>query len=433
MRDLAKSMMRFSLAAGAFGASQAAAWVNPGRSRESSPGLDAVTWATQGELGEVLQAAFQAGDDLQDEWTEILGDTMRPWRWRQTAFELAERSMTALRFASPGSQGDLSRQELRNKLEVYALVKGVRKFIDLPPEGQLFALQPAVEQATQLDAYRALWVIEGLGHDYVANALRRVDRPTGLLQGEAVADLPPNSLPMLHGGLGLASAEHVLEGLAPDCSAAHAAAAIERFVGLCRDNAIERYADSAIEAFGLDARCFFPDLVPALERGFKLLGNRLLHRYFWHGIGRALYFLPVNFIPGYGSLWRAIGMVERESLHQLARDNALAGVSYAFTMVNMSHPAILERVLSDHGAALSGTPFVDGLVAAVLMRQEITPNAAVLRDFIDYQPAPKMAATWLTLVGRPCRRALGLDASGNEEPTEVAEVYRALPRSGVEA
>ena len=147
-------------------------------------------------------------------------------------------------------------------------------------------------------------------------------------------------------------------------------------------------------------------------------------------VGRAVYFLPVNFIPGYGSLWHAVLMAERESPHEMARHNAMAGVSYAFAMVNLSHPQILEGLLEDHGKELEGTAFADGLVAAVVMRHEITPDAPELYDFIDHPAGPKAAKFWRDFVRDPCRGALGLDGGGGDWlDRQVADVYRSLPRA----
>ena len=437
-------MIRFSWATGLLGASQLAglmrsnrppAELRGGRSRRAGPsrsgGLDAVTWTTQGQLGELLQAAFQAGDDLQGEWLDLFADSLSPRRWTRAVSRLAERSLDSVRFASPGAGGSLARQELRNKFEVYWLVKGVRRWVDLPPRGVSFQLLPHVLQAYRLDSYRALWVIEGLAHDYAAAALRDCDSPRDLLRGSAVADLPSNSLPMLHGGLGLAFAEHMLATLSPRSTVPEARQALERFVALCRANSTDRYADSALESLGLDARCFFPDLVPTVERGLRDLNDPDLRRFFWHGVGRAIYFLPVNFIPGYGSLWHAVQMARRESPEETA-SHTLAGISYAFTMVNMSQPEIMAGVLRDHGHELRGTSFTDGAVASILMRHEITPDAPVLRAFVDHQPAAA-SRQWNEMIRRPARRALGLDGAGDGHNSQVAEVYRSVPRSEAEA
>ncbi len=436
MRDLAKSMFRFSMATSFLGASQIANLVKPSRvpSGSASSGggrldrLDAVTWATQGQLGEVLQAAFQVGDDLQDDWSELLADAFVPWRWPRAASQLADRSAVAMRVASPGEAGTLARQELRNKFEVFWLVKGARKKLGITTSSADLSLGHWVEKAYELGEYQALWVVEGLGHEVAEAALHSSEPPRGLFSQERTEGMPASSLPMLHGGLGLACAEVSLRRLTPDSSEAEVVAVLEDFLSLCRNNSMARYVDSAIEALGLDARCFYPDLVPVLERGLIALGDSVLHRYFWHGVGRALYFLPINFMPGYGSLWRAVQMSQRESPHEMAQQNALAGVSYAFTMVNMSHPKILENVLRHHGEEIQGSTFADGVVASVVMRNEITPDAPVLRTFVDHRPESESSVIWKQIVGLPCRKALGWDGS-DLATVEMPGIYRALPRT----
>ncbi len=431
-------MLRFSWAGTLMGASQLASLAGPrsgnGRAARAG-GLDRVTWAAQGHLGELLKAAFQAGDDLQEDGLELLAGALSPRRWPRTAARLAGHSRDTLRIARPDREGALARRELQNKLEVYRLVKGVRRQLGHPAGGVPFDLEPYVNRAFETDDYRALWLIEGLGHDYAESALERGASPRGLLQGKAVAGLPPASLPMLHGGLGLTFAEHVLATLTPVSSAAAARRALERFVELCREGSQEGHLDSAIESLGLDARCFFPDLMPALERGLRALGDPVLRRFFWHGAGRALYFVPVNFIPGYGSLRHAVDMAEREAPGETSRHAALAGLGYAFTMVNMAQPEILESPLRDDDVRFRGTAFSDGAVAAMAMRHRITPGAAALRRLAGHRPASRSAEPWREVFGDPCRRAIrGSGEAGPESAAvwrdrEAAEVYRSLPRA----
>ncbi len=426
MRDLTRSVIRFSWATGLLGASRLAGLVAPAagatsrarRSNGSGPeGLNGATWAAQGQLGELLQAVFQAGCELQDEGLELCAGALSPRRWPGVASRLAGGSLDTLRIARPDAEGALARQELKNKLEVYRLVKGARAQLGHPPPGVRFSLEPYVARAHQLDAYRALWLLEGLGHDYAETALRHTGAPRGLLRvtpkgskrnNEAVAALPASSRPMLHGGLGLALAEHLLGSLSPASSTAEVRRVLERFVELCRVNSTARHVDSAIESLGIEARCFFPDLVPVIERGLQDLDDQELHRFFWHGAGRGLYFAPVNFIPGYGSLRHVLGMARREAPGEEARHAALAGVACAFTMVNLAQPAILERMLRDLGEdGRERSAVADGVAAAIDMRHQITPDEPALCRLVRHRPAPALTDLWREMVGDPCRRASG--------------------------
>lgn len=62
MRELTKSIGSFSWALSLFGMRQMANAMCPSRATEA---FDSVTEATQGELGDLLRAAFQAGDRMQ--------------------------------------------------------------------------------------------------------------------------------------------------------------------------------------------------------------------------------------------------------------------------------------------------------------------------------------------------------------------------------
>jgi len=441
MREIAKSMIRFSWAATLLGAQQIANVLKPadrGEKVRPDPTLrpdasfDVATWTIQGQLDELLQAAFQAGDDLQTEWLALVSDALTPTRWGRVTSDMAERSLEALRLAVPGDAGAAARRELRNKYEIYWLVKGVRKVLELPPHGRPFSLLEKVARAYELDSFRALWAVEGLGHDYAATVLERGDLETGILNDPALELLPSASLPMLHAGLGLACAEHVLRTLAPHSRRGRIRKAIDRYVSLCRENSREEHADAALEALGLVARCFFPDLVPALEREIRAMDEGSLRRIFWHGVGRGIYFVPVNFVPGYSSISHAIQMAGREAPEETAHHHALAGVAYAFILVNMADPGILEDLLRRQGDALRGSAFVDGLVASVVMRQEITPDATVLREFLAYRPASRWTDLWDETVRIPCQRALTEQdpARRTLSDGQAGEIYQSLARLG---
>lgn len=417
MYELTRSLARFAWTTSVAGAEQL---LRPWR---PAAALEAATWSSWSELEELLQLAFLAGCDLQDDGLELAADLLRPWHWGRAAGRLARRSLDAAQFVNPAGGGDLARLEWRHKFDVFWMVKGVRRDLGHPPAPERFDLPEYVERAYGLGAYPALWAIEGLGHDYAATFLDELDAgrvAPGILTDPALAGLPESSGPMLHGGLGLALAEHLLRALTPRSSAAEFRGALRRFVEQCRAHSRPRHLVSALESFGLEARCFFAQLVPGFERELDAAaaetGERRLPAIFWHGVGRALYFIPIQFVPGWGSVWNAVGMAEREAPEGLARDNALAGLAYAFAMVNMAAPRILEALLRDRGETLRDTAWSDGLAAAVQVRRRITPGAPVLERFLDHAPQPDVEALWDEMVRRPCRRALagGLRASTGE-------------------
>lgn len=417
-----RSLARFSWATSLAATAQLLA---PGR---PSDALEAATWASWGEMEELLQLAFLAGRDVQDEALELAADAGRPWRWGRTASWLSRRAFDAARFALPAGDGPLARREWRNKLEVFRRVKSVRRDLGHPVAPRRFDLAEYVQKAYGLGTYPALWAIEGLGHDYAAAFLDEVDagRSPGILTDPALDELRPACWPMLHGGLGLALSEHLLRRLTPQSPRQAFRRTLARFVDACRANARPEHLVTSLESFGLEVRCFFAQLVAGFEDELDAAGDPRMPAIFWHGVGRALYFIPVNFVPGLGSVWHAVEMAERESPHELAKDNALAGLSYAFTMVNMSEPRIMESLIADRGEALRATAWSDGLAAAVQVRSEITPGAPVLRRFLEHRPRRRCAELWREMVAEPARRAVAGEARAGRGDL----LYAALARGG---
>ncbi len=433
MRDLARSMIRLPWALPLMGTAQLADVLRrrAGLERLGSS-LEVAAWTGHRRLDLGSQALLQAGNDLSREWLDSFFDAMDPRSPSAAAAALAKglaavarSSGETLRIATPGQAGEMARQELRNKLEVYFLVRGVRERLRLPPAGQAFELDLYVERALAHDSYRALWLIEGLGHDYTEQRLALGNDPTGLLEK---ARAPPSALLMLHAGLGLALAEHVLGEMRPgDPEAADVERAIDRFVTLARSNSRSGFADAALESLGLVARCFFPDLVVPIDRA--LAGSDgPLQAYFWHGVGRAIYFVPINFVPGYGSIGHALDMARRQAPDEGARRHAVAGVAYAVALVNLSHPGIVEHLLRSRGESLRDGAFTEGLISSIVMRLTTTPDDPGLATFLHHRPADAhLAGLWHALITEPLQEAMGGFESGEgSAEDERGEVYRAL-------
>ncbi len=449
MRDLAKSMLRFSWAASLYGAERVLSRLQPDDASpkappreppkapprepmaqepmaqetifgDSSP-LDALTWQTQDQLGQFFKAAFHAGDAAQQEWIDRIAESFSRTGLAGAVETMAKMPVDACRFASPDAAGAVTRQEFRNRLEVYRLVTSVRNWLDLPEPGTPFDLRATVDQALRLDRHRALWAVEGLGHAYGETALLRDEPPKGLLTDPSLQGLPLFSVAMLHAGIGLAFSQGLLAALTPASSAGEVRRTVERFVELCRDNTRQSVVFGSLEALGLIARSLYPELVPGLDRALIELADDTLTGYFWHGVGRAIYFAPIHFIPGFSSLVHAIEMTRDEASHPLALDNAMAGVGMACALVNMAHPSILETALRAYGDELEWR-FFEGVVAAAVLRYDHSPDPTSLALFRRHMPRETesdLRRLWREKIQEPCEEALAA------EDLEV----RALPLS----
>src|SRR5258708_11884090 len=106
---------------------------------------------------------------------------------------------------------------------------------------------------------------------------------------------------------------------------------------LCRENAREGYVGASYENLGLATRSFHPQLVPAVDRILRQTAPEVLG-YYWHGVGRSVFFDPVNLLPGSDGLLfeMAAGMAPDEA----ARLSAVAGAAWGFVVVNPRDPPV---------------------------------------------------------------------------------------------
>jgi hypothetical protein len=341
-----------------------------------------------------------------------LGSALDSGGWMRAASGLFERPAEAFRFYLPGREGSVARRELCNKVEVYLLVTGAYELTGVPAAPP-FSLNALVDRAFSLGPFAALWALEGLGLEYAAGAW--IDGPSrGLLADERSAALQVRSLAMLHAGMGMAFAQRTLEPLHSDASAAEICRAAREVTSLCRENSRPGYLGAALESIGLATRTLHPRIVHRFDEALWEIDREAVS-YFWHGVGRAIYFLPVNFLPCGSSLRRAFEMAEEEAPHEPARVNIIAGLAWAFTLVNQRHPEVMENLLRNCGPHLaSDAAFSDGVAASTLLRHVTTPDAPFVVSFCQHRPAPPdtaLTALWEDLVRLPCREALQLSPS----------------------
>lgn len=426
MRELTKSMFRLSWAASLYGAEKIYRRLRPAdavsgaQETAARPAVDLhdlspdpLSWKAAELLGPGFREAFQAGAAWQEEWVDEVATALAEDGIPGAASSAGRLPSETLRFFGLHPSGAAVRQEFRNRFEAYRLVSSVRDWLHLPPPGTSFDLKTAVEEALRIDRHRALWAIEGLGHAYGEAALR-AGEPRGLLSRDEFSDLPEASLAMLHAGIGLAFAKHQLATLSRASDRDEVRSAVEHFARLCAGNARPGLLFGSLEALGLIARGLRPELIPALEEALVTLDDGDLHSHVWHGIGRAMYFAPVQFVPGVGTIWHALEMARREASTQAALDAAVVGVGMASTLVNLSHPEVVEHLFTERGDELDGRlgmRFFEGLVSAVVLRHDHSPDPLSLEAFLRHRPASgsRAAEIWEHRLRRACEQALAAD------------------------
>lgn len=310
---------------------------------------------------------------------------------------------------TPGEDGRLALREFGNRLQSFSTFRFVDAALGIGP-GDTRPLGEWIARARELDDYTAVWAIEGLGHWWAER--RPSPDGAGLLADES--DLPDDALIALHAGTGLSLARQALEPAAADPAAL--GAALDDFRRRCERAARPGYVDVALEALGLVGRTLYPGLVPAIDQILQASDARLL-ALFWHGMGRGSYFLPSHFLPGDPGAARALRLLESEAPHETARANALAGLAWPLTLVNIRHPEIVEAALGKN-PALAGGAFADGIGAALLAWRDLTGTEAYNRLWLAHEPDAgdrDRVQAWDECVVGPCRQATDCYAAVKEK------------------
>jgi len=298
--------------------------------------------------------------------------------------------------------------ELGDKLVAYYLVRIRAQGRAARGRRELASL---VAETCRRDPKRTAFLLERLCYDFVRGRWRAGEKPWRLLCGEGAAALPERSLILLHAGLGMALAEILFGDLRPDSPREAFAAALERFTGLVMANARPEYAAVSYEALGLIVRRFLPRLHGAVEARLRA-GDPRLAAYYWHGAGRAIYFLPGYFHPFPGTVRRGLEVCRREAPDASYRLDAIAGLSFASTMINLRRPELVARLLP-HLEPAETAAMASGVGGALLTRHHTTPEEPAVRAFLRPLAWPDRAATdgglaelWEGAVRAPCLLAL---------------------------
>src|ERR1700749_3368720 len=228
MRDLTKAVMEFSWAMSLYGARQFGGLVLPRQdcaAEDAAASFYTVTIAAQDQLDDLIRGAFQAGDQIQRGFIDVMFDVVtleafnrnNPRNLLRLTLDAARQSEDTMRVWTPGRDSSAAWRELQNKLRVFQLVKDARTTLKITSDTSI-PLVETVEEAYKAGPYPALWLVEGLGHDYADPYWNRGVRPRGILTRGEARDLPDESLTMLHAGIGLSFAQRLLHALTPESS-----------------------------------------------------------------------------------------------------------------------------------------------------------------------------------------------------------------------
>lgn len=437
--DVSRSMMRLSWAMTVFGAQQAANMMRPSKVAESgarmAEALEAIATAIESQFGDGFRTAYQAGSafalaPVDGMPSSELNKAMQELAMQPVVFQplkmMMPQMVASLTALMPGRDVTLARQEAEAKMDVMELVQDVRKLC--PPRDVYVPLAEVVAKGYALGTHEALWAVEGIGHEVVEARLHRGEELKGMLTSKEVGDLPDGSLTMLHAGVGLGLAEQALKSLRPDSKPEIIDAALEDFVAGCKSSSRKGYLGCALESLGLVTRHFYGhSMVLAVDRRLEKM-DEATRGFFWHGVGRALYFSPENMLPGLSSPWPAVSMCDKQAPHDLARHNMVAGLAWAMSLVNLRRPQVLEGFLGRHGFGFADTdPFVNGLTSAMMMRNDTTPDEPHLLAFVAYEPDPtdaRRAELWNRVVKEPVTRALEETYPALRKKGRLGEIFR---------
>lgn len=352
------------------------------------------------QLGAAGWAVFQIADTFQRIMVDSAIDalTFRPSSVGRIARVATDATREGLSLVPAVRSGRRPLDEAQALYRVFSLVRDVRR-VTATPAGP-FALLPSLARIDRF-GFEGVWVTEGLGHEYAAERWRSDgDALGGLLLDRRI---PRGRLTMLHAGMGLFFGEQLLQSATPYSGANAIRAAVDTFVDRCGRNAVTGFIGAAFEALGLVARTWFAEMVPDLVRALP----EDLRGYFWHGAGRALFFLPVHAVPGIRSAWAT---ADRETIDHVSGLNLQAGLAWAATLVNVRQPRVLEGLVRARSADLiRDNAFKCGVRSAIAMAADAAPGEPAIVSFLDYEVSDEtMRDMWDEFVRIPAREGLDL-------------------------
>ena len=321
----------------------------------------------------------------------------------------------------PGTTNRLACQEFQNKLRAFDLFEHADLIVDSSPR-KGFAMQNAVTQLALRERWDSVWVAEGISWHYATS--KRINVPSLLPEDAAWA---AKYLVPFHTGMGMSLAEAALRNAS--LAAGTIVDSLNQFFEVCRSHSRKGCQGAAYETLGLVARTLSPHLIRPIDRALSQADSVKL-AYFWHGVGRAMYFLPTAFFPADWLALQAVQKAGREAPHTLGRLNATAGVAWAFTLVNIRHPQVLEAFFKRLGDTLPSADAIANGVGSVLMFWRQCAGEDVywraLSRHSEMLAGTQGSRLWERYVVQPCRFAIRFSETVAERH-QISDMFRYRP------
>jgi hypothetical protein len=404
MRKLAKAIMQVPLTASLMAAKRLAGVVNLSPDENASSDL---ILRLEKQFVRFMTEAFKVGDQLTVDKLDPLLNALT--RSGLTSGLILKSGMDAvsqlLEHVSPhfhGSQNQLVLREFGNKLQSFGTFRYVGSVLDLAP-GEKSSLTAMVAKTQELNAYTKVWATEGLGYLNMEQIWQKGCLPEGVLRDAGLEELPRGCWVALHAGMGLSLAKNNLKNATPQTPMKDLENIVQQFADLCASNARSGYAAICFEALGLVVQTQYPELRLHFDR---ILGNRYPEgvAYFWHGVGRGVYFMPRSSLA-----WRKNEWAEMRAPHPVGRLNLLSGLAWPLTLVNIRHPEIMAQFISRHGDYLEGNDaFATGVGAAIMIWRNATEGDDYLDSFCRLELSTSnqnLNRRWAEWIHEPCQVA----------------------------
>jgi hypothetical protein len=309
--------------------------------------------------------------------------------------------------------------ELDNKIEAFRLFQSADRELRLPVDRT--PLDEVVERTLAADTFRAIWMLEGVGYIKGTASSRNVK---GLLIQGPGSRLPDRAMIPLHAGMGTAFGEKLFGELGSYPSESQIRDTVHRFLELCRTNCRPGWEDACIESAGLVVRLLYPSLIASVSAEMERI-DPVLRPLFWHGVGRSLYFQPMNFLPIAGAHRRMLNSAAHETSQAEDRRNVLAGLIWAVTLVNLPQPPVVRSLASVCSELRMRDEFINGLISALLVWRHMAPgDLRYLNSYtLPVAGHDVQSVLWNQWIDTPAREALANFFPGLERRNNIPSLY----------